>query len=225
MFYLPKISHVVTASALLTSMSLVSMSAYAGTSIHVGASSLGLQLGIAQSLTDNVNIKLAYSGASYDADGETDGVDYEYDLDLSSVSLLLDWHAFDNGFRFTAGALANNNEITAESKISGATVEVGDSVFTSDQVGRLEGDISFDSLAPYLGIGWGRAVADGLSVSLDLGVVFQGEPEVNLQSVGGSFSDNPLLIAEVEREEQELQDDADEFDLYPVISLGLSYRF
>jgi hypothetical protein len=141
------------------------------------------------------------------------------------VSLLLDWHAFDNGFRFTAGALANNNEITAESKISGATVEVGDSVFTSDQVGRLEGDISFDSLAPYLGIGWGRAVADGLSVSFDLGVVFQGEPEVNLQSVGGSFSDNPLLIAEVEREEQELQDDADEFDLYPVISLGLSYRF
>ena len=71
----------------------------------------------------------------------------------------------------------------------------------------------------------GARVADGLSVSLDLGVVFQGEPEVNLQSVGGSFSDNPLLIAEVEREEQELQDDADEFDLYPVISLGLSYRF
>ncbi len=213
-----------TLSALLVT-SLLAIPAQAATGLYSGVSSLGLQLGVAQSLTDQLSIKLAYSGASYDADGETDGVDYEYDLDLSSVSLLLDWHVFDNGFRVTAGALANGNEISAESKISGATIEVGDTVFTADQVGRLEGDIEFDSLAPYLGIGWGRALGEGFSVMFDLGVAFQGEPEVDLRSVGGTFSNNPILIAEVEREEQELQDDAEDFDLYPVISLGFSYRF
>lgn len=213
-----------TLSALLVT-SLLAIPAQAATGLYAGVSSLGLQLGVAQSLTDQLSIKLAYSGASYDADGETDGVDYEYDLDLSSVSLLLDWHVFDNDFRVTAGALANGNEISAESKISGATIEVGDTVFTADQVGRLEGDIEFDSLAPYLGIGWGRALGEGFSVIFDLGVAFQGEPEVELRSVGGTFSNNPILIAEVEREEQELQDDAEDFDLYPVISLGFSYRF
>ena len=158
-------------------------------------------------------------------DGETDGVNYDYDFEFESTSLLIDWHVFGGGFRLTTGALINDNEIFAQSDISGLTLEVGDTVFTSAEVGRLEGDISFDSYAPYLGLGWGRSITDGFSFVFDLGVVFQGEPTVNLQTVGGPLSDNSLLLDEVEREEQELQDDANDFDVYPVVSFGLFYSF
>jgi hypothetical protein len=176
-------------------------------------------------MSENLNLRITHNAASQSFDGETDGVDYDYDFEFSSTSLLIDWHVFGGGFRLTTGALINDNEIYAQSDINGLTLEVGDTVFTSAEVGRLEGDISFDSYAPYLGFGWGRAIADGFSVVFDLGVVFQGQPEVSLQTVGGTLSDNQLLLDEVEREEQELQKDADEFDLYPVVSLGLFYRF
>ena len=204
---------------------LMSTHASAGTAVGVGGSTLGYQVALSQSLSEDVNLKLAYHTASQNFDGETDGVDYDYDFDFESTGILIDWHVFGGGFRLTTGALINDNEIHAQSDISGLTLEVGDTVFTSAEVGRLEGDISFDSYAPYLGIGWGRAISDGLSVVFDLGVIFQGTPTVNLESVDGTLSNNALLLDEVEREERELQDDANDFDTYPVVSLGLFYSF
>ena len=204
---------------------LMSSNSYAGAAVGVGGSTLGYQVALSQSVSENVNLKLTYNTASQSFDGETDGVNYDYNFEFESTSLLIDWHVFGGGFRLTTGALINDNEIFAQSDISGLTLEVGDTVFTSAEVGRLEGDISFDSYAPYLGLGWGRSISDGFSFSFDLGVVFQGEPTVNLQTVGGTLSDNSLLLEEVEREEQELQDDANDFDVYPVISLGLFYNF
>jgi len=203
----------------------MSSNSYAGTAVGVGGSTLGYQVALSQSLSENVNLKLSYNTASQSFNGETDGVNYDYDFEFESTSLLIDWHVFGGGFRLTTGALINDNEIFAQSDISGLTLEVGDTVFTSAEVGRLEGDISFDSYAPYLGLGWGRSITDGFSFVFDLGVVFQGEPTVNLQTVGGTLSDNSLLLDEVEREEQELQDDANDFDVYPVVSLGLFYSF
>ena len=212
-------------SALFAVSAMTSSSSYAGTAIGVGGSTLGYQVALSQSISENINLKLAHNTASRSFDGETDGVNYDYDFDFESTSLLVDWHVFGGGFRLTTGALINDNKIFAQSDIDGLTLEVGDTVFNSTEVGRLEGDISFDSYAPYLGFGWGRAIADGFSFVFDVGVVFQGEPEVSLKSVGGTFSNNPLLLDEVEREEQELQEDANEFDMYPVISLGLFYSF
>ncbi|MBT5923866.1 MAG: hypothetical protein HOH29_09055 [Cellvibrionales bacterium] len=204
---------------------LISINSYAGTALGVGGSTLGYQVALSQSLSENVNLKLAYHTTSQNFDGETDGVNYDYDFDFESTGILIDWHVFGGGFRLTTGALINDNEIYAQSDISGLTLEVGDTVFTSAEVGRLEGNISFDSYAPYLGLGWGRSIADGFSFAFDLGVVFQGEPTVNLQTVGGTLSNNPLLLDEVEREELELQEDANDFDIYPVVSLGLFYNF
>jgi hypothetical protein len=204
---------------------LISTNSYAGTAVGIGGSTLGYQVALSHSVSENVNFKLTYQAASQSFDGETDGVNYDYDFDFKSAGILIDWHVFGGGFRLTTGALINDNEIHAQSDISGLTLEVGDTIFTSAEVGRLEGDISFDSYAPYLGVGWGRSISDGLSFVFDLGVVFQGEPTVNLESVGGSLSNNPFLLDEVEREEQELQEDANDFDVYPVISLGLFYNF
>ena len=204
---------------------LISTNSYAGTAVGVGGSTLGYQVALSHSVSENVNFKLTYQATSQSFDGETDGVNYDYDFDFKSAGILIDWHVFGGGFRLTTGALINDNEIHAQSDISGLTLEVGDTIFTSAEVGRLEGDISFDSYAPYLGVGWGRSISDGLSFVFDLGLVFQGEPTVNLESVGGSLSNNPFLLDEVEREEQELQEDANDFDVYPVISLGLFYNF
>lgn len=68
-------------------------------------------------------------------------------------------------------------------------------------------------------------------MTLDLGVIFQGEGEVTLTPIipAGSPLNDPLarqaLQILIDREEQDLQDDVADYDLYPVVSLGISYRF
>ena len=197
--------------------------AQAETALGVGVSTLGFNVELSQTLADNLSLRLGYNAASYDTDGETDGIDYEYELDWSSASLLLDWHPFGSGFRLSVGALSNDNSIDAESKSFSGTVEVGDVNFTAAQVGRIEGEIDFDSFVPYAGVGWGRVPETGFGFMFDLGVAFQGSPDVELRSVDGTLSGDPTLNAAINEEEQELEDDLEDFDLYPVVKLSLNY--
>ena len=55
--------------------------------------------------------------------------------------------------------------------------------------------------------------------------MFSGEPDVSLESRGGLFSGDPTFEAEVDREEQRIREDIEDFKVYPVIQIGLTYRF
>jgi len=138
------------------------------------------------------------------------------------------------GFRLTGGLVYNATEVTGSSlppasgvyDIGGVPVPVG-------LVGTLDGKVEFDPIVPYAGLGWGRAPGSGsgFGVTLDLGVIFQGEGEVTLTPIipAGSPLNEPLareaLQILIEREERDLQDDIVDYDMYPVVSLGISYRF
>ena len=61
-------------------------------------------------------------------------------------------------------------------------------------------------------------------MAISVGVVFQGEPVVTLQA-DGEIADDPLFQQELQREQDELQEDLNDFTLYPVASFGLTYRF
>lgn len=206
-------------------IALIPLTTQAETAIGGGASTLGLNITGAQTLTDNLTLRLAYNTASYDFDGNTDGIEYDYGFDFSSISALLDWHVLGSEFRVSVGGISNGNEINANSKDLAGVVEVGDQTFTSAEVGRLEGKIEFDSLAPYIGVGWGRAADTGWAFLFDVGVALQGSGDAELRSVDGVFSNDPRLLAEIEREEQELENDIEDYDLYPVIGLQLLYTF
>jgi hypothetical protein len=79
-------------------------------------------------------------------------------------------------------------------------------------------------VVPYLGLGWGNAVDNDKrwGISLDVGVYYQGEPEVTLTQVGGTLA---VSAADLAAEEKQLEDELDDFEFYPVATLGLHYRF
>ena len=54
--------------------------------------------------------------------------------------------------------------------------------------------------------------------------MFQGSPTANLSATGPIASD-PGFQADLAKEENNLQDDLDNFEYYPVISIGFNYRF
>ncbi len=209
-------------------------SRHLGVSARVGTLGLGVEL-TTQLIQDRLNFRAGFNSFSYNYEAEADDDDggdngdgdleYDGDLKLRSLPLLIDFHPFKGGFRATAGLVVNSSEISANARCSDATCEFGDESFDSDTLGTTKLKVDLGGTQPYLGIGWGNAVHSigRWAFAFDLGVVFQ-DVDVSINPSDSCRAD-ARCNAEVERERDELQDDADDIDMYPVLSFGLSYKF
>lgn len=146
-------------------------------------------------------------------------------LDLKTVAALLDWHPNGWNFRVSGGAMINKNKLALSAK-PGENVKIDDIDFA---VNSVEGEATFKDLAPYLGIGYGNAGTSDKDThwrfAFDLGVMFQGEPDIKLSATAANPSVQPLLDQAVANETVKVKDDAKPFNMYPVLSFGVSYVF
>lgn len=193
-----------------------------GLGFGVKGGTLGAGVELTAGLTSTLNGRLGYNTLTLDRSGTESDIDYDIDLELSTISALLDWHPGGGGFRATVGVVKNGNKLDMTGEPNG-TYDIGDDTYTAGDIGTLSGLVDFKDLAPYVGIGWGNAVEknQNLTFSFDLGVIYQGSPQVDLStttSVAG-------LAEDLAAEEEQLQDDLDGYQLYPVISLGLAFTF
>lgn len=207
-------------------MMVAAMPANAQGSSSVSAGVTGGTLGIGP--------ELGYRGARVGVRGnatffglsrsvESDGVDYDGDLKLRSVGAMADFYPFGGGFRISAGARINKNQVRLTAKPT-EDVEIGDEVYTPEQIGTLFGKVEGKKLAPTLTIGWGSSGGPGLHFSIDAGAMFQGSPKVTELRTTGMLND-PEFQEDLQRERREIEDDISSFKLYPVVQLGIGYRF
>ena len=142
-----------------------------------------------------------------------------------SVSALLDWHPFQGSFRISGGALYNGNDIDMDAKTA-ATYQIGDTTYTSANIGNLTGNVDLNDIAPYLGIGWDTTFGKSRKFGflLELGAIYQGAPKVDL-SISGPLSGNQALQNDLQAEEYSLQEDLDNLEYYPVLAVGFNYRY
>jgi hypothetical protein len=192
-----------------------------GIGIGVKAGTLGAGVEATVSLVSNLNVRLGANRYTYNFDDTLDDIRYDNELDLNTQSLILDWHPFGGSFRLSAGAFRNRNEFNATATPT-ANQTIGNNTFTPAQIGTLSGTVSFNPSATYAGIGWGNAVGRNkrLGFTVDLGVLFQDSPEVTLSSSNGGVPQNELRA-----EEASIEADLEDFETYPVISFGFSFRF
>lgn len=218
-------------ASLIISFLLISINmAYAGRGdlgMALKAGTLGAGIEGTVGIIDNVNARLGFNYFSMDYDLTESNVEYEFDLDLMSISLLLDWHPVKkNGFRLTAGAMYNGNEFDATGQPTAGNYTINNTTYTAAQVGTLTGRVDFDDFAPYVGIGYGNAVGKNKrwNFVFDLGVMYQGSPDVTF-STNGTLASNAAFLSELEAERRQLEEELDDFTFYPVISFGISYKF
>lgn len=211
---------VIIASAGLVMMGMSTV-ASAEFGIGVKASTLGAGVELGMPLSDRFVARLGLNSYSRSANQSIDNIDYDADLDLSSTALFVDWSPFKQGsFHLTAGYVASNSSLSATARPTGS-VDVGNNTYTVSDL-TLKANVDLGS-GPYLGLGWGNVPAKGFGFTFDLGVVQQGKPDVSLKKSG---TDSGLISdADLKQEEKNMQNDLDNFDLYPVVSIGLSYGF
>ena len=199
-------------------------SSHAGLGIAGRAGTLGLGVEVTQSLIPMVNVRGGVNWFNYSWDGTESDVDYNIELELKSFTALVDLHPFPLlGFRLTGGIVFNSNGLEMVSDQISGTIEVGGDTYPISDVGTLNGVVDFKSTAPYLGIGWGNAASSRIGIAVDLGVAFQGSPQVDLRATGRLATD-PTFQQDLNREIQELEDDISGFKYYPVLSIGLSFK-
>jgi hypothetical protein len=197
------------------------------------AGTLGFGASVTKFLTSNLNARVGLNAASIGLGGyqkRKEQVTYDANLNLLNVSTLVDYYPFrDSGFRVTSGLVFNDNNLEGKARIKdGVSFEYDGNRYTNKDIASIKGKVSFpNNIAPYLGIGWGNAVKPGKrwGFSANLGVVFAGSPQVDLDAniVNNSLSDQ--INRDLRVEEKELEDDLKGFSIYPVLSLGVSYQF
>ena len=194
-------------------------------SVGVKAGSLGAGLEVESSFMGMAGIRIGMNYFTYDMTSTFDDVEYTVDLTLKSLSAILDWHPFKGDFRISGGLMYNGNNVKIDAKRSD-TYEIGGQTYDLGEVGTLKGDITFNDMAPYLGVGWDTSFGrDNLfGLVFELGAIYQGTPEVDLTAEGPIASDQTFQ-SNLAQEEKKQQEDLDNFKYYPVISFGVNYRF
>lgn len=216
-------------TALLATALSSPLLAHADFGIYAKGGTFGFGGGIGYGITDTLTARLGYTAFNYDADIETDDVDYDAEAKIGGGELVVDWHPFSGTFRLTAGFISNRNKIDVDAKAN-QPVTINNVTYTANQLGSLKGTVDFKSTAPYFGIGWGNVAGkDGnFHFIADIGVVFQGSPDVKLTGTCGSsltVSQCNQLQSNVQVEEDELNDEVSDYKHWPVINFGVGYRF
>jgi hypothetical protein len=187
------------------------------------AGMLGLGLVYAYSFSERLVIRGGINGSSYSFDQTKSGIDYEFDINWESASVALDFHPTRGALRLSAGVLKNGNSLSTRSNVS-ENVTVGDTTYTLTDVGTLRGAVSFNSIAPFIGIGWDWSRNNRFGITFDVGVVSQGSPTVSL-SADGPLLGGPMFLADLAAEEAELKNSFGDLDSMPFVTFGLMFRF
>ena len=207
--------------------------AHADIGLYAKGGTLGFGGGVGYGISDVLTARLGYTAYNFDHDINTTDIDYNGKFKVGGAEALLDWHPFAGSFRFTGGLVFSRNKIDVNAKLNQSSVTINNTVYNAADVGSLGGTVKFKSTVPYFGIGWGNvAGADGnWHFVADIGVELQGSPDVKLQ--GGCTSafqaSNPAecaqMAGDINAEEKDLNNKASDYKWWPVLNLGLAYRF
>ena len=188
-----------------------------GLGVKVGT--LGLGLEASWKPLPYMDIRIGTSSYDYDNDGTYGSVDYDAVFALDQYYATANFHFPISPMRISAGLYSNGNEFLL---VNDQLQDIGG--YPGGLIGTVTSTTTFEDTAPYLGIGFDFTLAGKVGLNLDLGVLWQGEPEVTLEA-DGILSLVPEFQDALEAERQSLEDDMSDFKAWPVISLGFVYKF
>jgi hypothetical protein len=218
-----------TALALTAGLLATAANAQVALTADLGSTGVGLHLVAPVSASFNGRVGANYMHPSFTK--KSGSLNYDVKGKLQTVDILLDYYPLANSaLRLTGGAIYNGNRFAFKALGNGtSSIKVNGTTYNVMQVGAVYGDVTFRKAAPYLGIGWGNAMATAhqWNFSADLGAFYQGKGKVTLVNKGCSAT-APVCAAlanDLQAEKARFEDDLDSYKFYPVVRVGVSYRF
>jgi hypothetical protein len=210
---------------------LVTGAAQAQVGITLDAGTTGAGFHVVVPMETYLNGRFGANYFKHDFDKRSNLVDYDVKAKLQTYDILFDWYLREGSpFHLTGGVVYNGNHANVTGKASQlGQFTLNGHTYGAADVGILAGTVDYRKAAPYLGIGWGNALKanSAWSFNTDLGLFYQGKPNVDLTSEDCTTSKAvcDALVKDVAAERVRLQDDADSLKVYPVLRASLNYRF
>ena len=192
-------------------------------------STLGGGLEVAKGLTPWFGLRGGVNYFTWSYDGTESDIEYDLELELKSFGMFADFHPFKQAFRVSLGFLLNGNGFEGKGKlVPGTSFEIGDTSYNTSQIDSVGFDLSYNTFAPYAGIGWDTTFGDydNWGFTFDIGILFSGSPKASV-SVDHNLAGQQavVLMQDINKEKDEIQESLDQLEIYPVISAGLVYQF
>jgi hypothetical protein len=196
-----------------------------GLGLALKASTMGVGGDIALGINKSMDVRLGFDmmGYSLDVPFKESGIDYDAKASVTtgSITALFDYY-ISKSF-FVAGGLGYNLFNVGVNGNAVSDLPWGDISINKDKIGDFVFDIyPGTKISPYLGLGFGRALGSekNFAFAFELGTYYQGSPDISIESTGllAPTSDPNL------GQEKRLEGQINQYYLYPVLKLSLSYR-
>jgi hypothetical protein len=221
----------VPAAAALVAASLFAAEARAGAlndrlALEVGIGTTGAALEGAYKVSSAFVVRVEGDFLEFRDGFSSDDVRYTGRAHLNTAGAFLDWHPMGGGWLLSAGAVAGRRKVNVLANGVAGSIKIDGVAYSLTQIGSVNGAIDFGSAAPFVGLGWDNTfVTSGpIGFRAVAGVIVGPSPTASL-SATGPFAANPTVVSELAAEQTSLEHDARDLQFYPVVQLGLSYRF
>jgi len=180
-------------------------------------------------LADGVDVHVVNGSYTFNSSLSANGNAYAGTIRLGGTAGWIDVAPFGGVFRLSLGGLANNARVQALARPSDAkTYTFNGTVYPAAALGNVNGNVTFNGLAPYVGRGFTQAHFQphpGLSLFGHAGVAFSTPQTTLVASNPGAYAAYPALQNDLNAEKKPVQDAVNYLKTYPVVGIGLQYRF
>jgi hypothetical protein len=202
--------------------------AQAQLAVSGGIGTTGGKVELQYQVIPHLVIRGGYNYFEYEADDAYEDIAYSGDLDLTTFGAFVDFHPLGGAFMITAGVYQGDKGLDLVADPAN-TYQIGGQTFTSAQVGELRLKADLESSAPFIGLGWDTTYTGSgpFGFKFIAGAMFTGSPQVDLISTGGTRTQqqDAAFQQALLDEEADLQDEVDDYEIYPVVEVGLTFRF
>ncbi len=179
--------------------------------------------------TDYLAVRGSYGAGRFNYNFTESDIRYETKVKPSIGIVTLDVHPFGGWFRVSGGLGFNNTKVDGTADTASGTLTINGTVYNTSEVGSVQGRISFDKTSPYLGIGWGAPAKSngGFYFTSDFGVIFSKATGTVTGTCAPSLPANTCaaLQADLDAEALQFRHEVEKVKYYPVVTLGVGYRF
>jgi hypothetical protein len=187
-----------------------------------GSLGIGPEIGIRASSVFGLRASATFLGLGHNVD--VDDLNYDGDLRLRSYGAQADLYPFSNAFRVSAGFRVSSNRINLVASPRDS-VSIGGTIYTPEEIGTIEGKVKARKFAPTLTVGVAQNRRKGLAWSIDAGVMFHGRPRTYDLVATGQLATNPLFQDDLRAEQARIDDEVDDYKVYPIVQIAIGYAF
>lgn len=148
------------------------------------------------------------------------------DSDLHSRATLLnggvtvDYFPFEGDFYISGGVRLSANKIEGKVRNLHGKLKNGANVFVPDPLTSYT--VKQNIIQPYIGAGYSVKIKQGVSLNFDLGALYAGTPDLDVNSRAHTLG---FARKDIRREIERAQNRLAPFKVYPVVQVGLKFEF